>query len=79
MSMLTGAEIQRLIQQGQPPSITASRLYGTAYGVGVQLGPNEFAGPIVVPGSNEALKFDSLDEVAAFLLQIGVTSFQITL
>jgi hypothetical protein len=77
--VLTGAEIQRLITQGQQPCITASRLYGTAYGVGVQLGPDEFAGPIVVPGSNEALKFDSLDEVAAFLLQIGVTSFQITI
>jgi len=74
--MLTGADIRQMLNQGQQATVMASRLYGTTYVLGVQLGPDEYAGPVITPGSGEALKFDSLDEIASFLLQAGIKTFQ---
>lgn len=76
---MTGLKIQQLIHDGVKPLVTAKRLYGTTYSLGIQLGPQQFAGPVVTPGNEEPLKFESLDEAAAFLQQIGITEFSITL
>jgi len=74
---LTGAEIQKLILQNEELSIIARQLHSTCYGVGVQLANGDYAGPVTLPENDQPLQFDSLDQVAAFLTQIGVKSFQV--
>lgn len=76
---MTGVEIQKLILDGQELTITASRLSGNRYGVGVQFANGDFAGPVTLPESDQPLQFDSLDEVASFLSQVGVKQFRVTI
>jgi hypothetical protein len=76
---LTGVEIQKLILDGQELTITASRLSGNRYGVGVQFANGDFAGPVTLPESDQPLQFDSLDEVASFLSQVGIDRLQVSL
>lgn len=76
---MTGIEIQKLILQNETLTFTASRLYGNCYGVGVQYANGDYVGPVTLPENNQPLQFDSLDQVAAFLTQIGVKSFQVAI
>lgn len=76
---VTGTEIKKIIEAGQSLVVSVNRLYGTTYCIGVQHSSREYAGPVIVPGSTENLKFDSLDEVAAFLTQVGIRSFHVTM
>lgn len=76
---VTGTEIKNIIDAGESLSVSVTRIYGTTYCIGVQHSSQEYAGPVVVPGSTESLKFDSLDEIAAFFTQVGICSFQVTL
>jgi len=74
---LTGAEIQKMILQNERLSITARHLHSNCYGVGVQHANGDYAGPVTLPENDQPLKFDSLDQVADFLTQIGVKNFQV--
>ena len=76
---MTGSEIQKLIQKNENLIITASRLSGNRYGVGVQFANGDYAGPVSLPENGQPLQFDSLDEVASFLTQIGIKQFQVTI
>lgn len=74
---MTGSEIQKLILQNEILTITASRLYGNRYGIGVQYAGGDYAGLVTLPENDQTLQFDSLDQVASFLSQIGVKQFQV--
>ena len=74
---MTGSEIQKLIHENETLTITASRLSGNRYGVGVQYAGGDYAGSVTLPENGQPLQFDSLDEVVSFLTQIGVKSFQV--
>jgi hypothetical protein len=76
---ITGAEIRNVIESGQTLSISVNRLYGTTYCIGAQYSDEKHAGPVIAPGSDESLKFDSLDEVAAFLMKVGIRSFDVAI
>lgn len=76
---MTGVEIQKLINEKQELTITAIHIFGNRYGVGVQFGNCDFAGPVTLPENDQPLQFDSLDEVASFLSQVGVKQFQVTI
>lgn len=76
---MTGSEIQKLINQNEDLIITASRLSGNRYGVGVQYGNGDYAGPVTLPENDQSLEFGSLDEVVAFLTQVGIKQFQVTI
>ncbi len=76
---VTGAEIKYMIESGERLSVSVNRVYGMTCCIGVQHSSQEYAGPVVVPGSTVNLKFDSLDEVAAFLTQVSIRSFHVTI
>lgn len=76
---MTGSEIQKLINQSEDLIITASRLSGNRYGVGVQYANGDYVGPVTLPENDQPLQFDSLDEVASFLSQVGVKQFQVSI
>ena len=74
---MTGTELQTLKLKNEKLTITASRLYGNRYGVGVQYAGGDYVGPVTLPENGQPLQFDSLDEVVSFFAQIGVKSFQV--
>lgn len=76
---MTGSEIQKLIRENETLIITASQLSGNRYGVGVQFANGDFTGPVSLPENDQPLQFDSLDEVASFLSQIGIKQFQVSI
>ena len=43
----------------------------------MQFANGDFAGPVSLPENGQPLQFDSLDEVASFLSQIGIKQFQV--
>lgn len=76
---MTGAEIQKLILNNEELTIIARHLHSNCYGVGVQHANGDYTGPVTLPENDQPLQFDSLDEVASFLSQIGVKHFQVTI
>lgn len=77
--MITGADLKQLVDMGVQPRITAIRLSGTAYGVVANIDGKAPPQGVAEPGSDNILRFDSLDEVASFLSQIGIKGFQVDL
>lgn len=77
--MVTGVELQKLSKDGQTVQVTATRLFGTTYGVAVAVEHENLPQPIGHPGTSDPAKFDSLDEVVSFLSQVGVKAFQVVI
>ena len=77
--MVTGADIQKLVKTGQAVEVATNRLFGSTYGVTVAVEPESTPSPLCHPGSSDPAKFDSLDEVASFLAQVGIKQFQVTI
>lgn len=76
---MTGAEIQKLVQQNEELAIIARRLHSNCYGVGVQHANGDYAGPVTVPENDQPLEFTSLDQVVDFLSQVGIKTFQVSI
>ena len=77
--MITGKQIIEQIKAGMHLDVNATRLYGTAYKATVSIGEDKTVLAVCQPGNNEAMQFDSLDEVAAFLSQVGIKQFRVTI
>ena len=77
--MVTGADIQKLVKTGQAVEVTANRLFGSTYGATVAVEPGSAVSPLCHPGCCDPAKFDSLDEVASFLAQVGIKRFHVTI
>jgi len=77
--VITGKQIIEQIKSGMHLDVNATRLYGTVYKVTVSIGEDKTVLSICQPGCNEPMQFDSLDEVAAFLSQVGIKQFRVTI
>ena len=77
--MVTGVDIQKLVKTDRAVEVAANRLFGSTYSVTVAVEPENTPSPLCHPGSSNPARFDSLDEVASFLAQVGVKRFQVTI
>lgn len=77
--MITGADLKQLVDMGVQPLVTCIRIYGAAYSVVANTDGKAPPQGIAEPGLDNVLKFDSLDEVASFLSQIGIKGFRVDL
>lgn len=77
--MITGTELKQLTDPGIDPQVLVTRRHGSTYGAMVMLDPQTTPRAIGQPGSDDALRFESLDEVASFAAQVGIRQLQVTL
>lgn len=76
--MISGNDLKELIDLRNDLSVMVTRIHGTVYSALVTTTPHTPPQAICQPGTDEVLKFDSLDEAAAFLSQVGIQRFQVT-
>lgn len=77
--MITGTELKQLTDQGTQPKVIVAHNHGTVYGALVIIDSPTLPKAICDPGSGEVLQFNSLDQVASFLSQVGIKTFQVTI
>ena len=77
--MITGTELKQLTDQGDQPKVIVAHNHGTIYGALVITDSPALPKAICDPGTNEAMKFGSLDQVADFLSKVGIKTFQVTI
>lgn len=77
--MITGIELKQFSEQGKEHKVMVARNHGSMYGAIVVIAPQIPPLAINHPGTDEVLKFDSPDEVASFLAQVGIKQFQVAM